>query len=331
MKRVLLLLALMVCASVCVQAQKISLKQVQKYVKDNYGKDFEMIAEQLAADHPLTVDGMRFSEVLGVAGYKADALFPMLRVSAAAGLAEILYEDEENGVLITQRLIENIAEYNSATTTYTINLAPIIQYELNDGFLTITFYFDSYPVSIKKGGKAKKWSKIAGAAGAIGAHAVGVAAGAGAIRSLGTLKAAGRTLGGAYALENVADIAGILVDLGADSVEEWSIEDCYPFDEDDEHKKIGAEAFVMACTAAKLFLEKSQQRFEGDMIDFVDNGNLTDKQKDEVRAKIKKQEAEFRQNYGVNYPSEVTDAAAAEEYDEADDVIDFDEEDDDEE
>lgn len=250
-------------------AQMINSANAEDYAKAKYGRQWTNSAMQIADDIKLDRDGsISFNKTILAPGMsQSDLYYEMVDWFVCNYQNAIQMAEKSDGVIIARPYINNIATSSAGWNSYKIDICPLIRMKITDGQVNITYTLQDYGVAENTGG---------------GNVATAVACGvvAGAIIDAATTPTrttttvvehrGGHRHGYTYiertyrphphrALEDALLIATV-ADLASshrydDGHTVWPISKCYPFADNDSHKKASAKAFVVATTYSQMLMD----------------------------------------------------------------------------
>lgn len=213
MKKYLITLALCVL-TLTASAQVFTAEQIERYAKDKYGDNWTEAAGNLSKEVALdNKNRLNYQEVIACAGQSKAEIFKKAiewfnRAFKSKDTHGVIREQNaEQGLIITQAYIENIARQNAGVNHYQVDMMPYIRVDVKEEKARVSVYMDSYEVTVKSGGG---WTS--------------------AIASVLAAAATGE-----------ADDDEV---VSKDEV--WNISSCYPYVEKDKHKLASSKAFVLA-------------------------------------------------------------------------------------
>lgn len=149
------LAALFVCSAVSAQILRAS--ELEAYAKEKYGDEWVDAADNLGAQLALDKNkAITYTQVIPVEGKTKAQLYVLLNYWFAATFNDansvIKLNDNELGVIIAQRFIENIAQHTGGLNAYSISLRPVIKCDIKDNKVRVTYTVPYYSVAVTVGG-----------------------------------------------------------------------------------------------------------------------------------------------------------------------------------
>lgn len=255
-------------------AQMINTNNAEDYAKAMYGKKWTNTAMQVADATCLDRDGsISFSKTILAPGMSQnDLYYEMIDWFVCNYQNAIQMAEKSDGVIIARPYISNLTSSAAGWNAYKIDICPLIRVQVTDGQVNITYTLQDYGVAENAGG---------------GNVATAVACGviAGAIIDAATTPTHTTTTvvehrhhghhghhGHSYTVVERtyhphphrtfedALLISAAVDLATsqrydDAHTVWPISQCYPFANNDSHKKASAKAFVVATTYSQMLME----------------------------------------------------------------------------
>lgn len=156
MKKVFLLL-MMVLFTVAANAQMIRTEELEKYAKEKYGDNWVDAASNIASQVSLDKNNaLTYTQVIDAPGKTKDQLYVILNYWYTATFNDansvIKLNDKEDGCIIGQGYITNIAAHEGGANAYDVSIRPIIKTDIKDGKIRVTYSVPSYDVVVVSGG-----------------------------------------------------------------------------------------------------------------------------------------------------------------------------------
>ena len=150
MKQWVLTAILILCGSICVQAQVMKTADLEKYAKQRYGEKWLDAAHNLASTLKLDKnESLTYQEVIEVAGKTKDQLYVALNYWATATFQDrqaITLNDKEAGCIIITSTLADIAQHTGTLNKYSVSITPVIRFDIKDGRVRVTFTVQNYDV-----------------------------------------------------------------------------------------------------------------------------------------------------------------------------------------
>lgn len=151
------LLLMMVLFTVAVNAQMIRTEELEKYAKEKYGDKWVDAARNIASQVSLDKNnGLTYTQVINAPGKSKDQLYIILNYWYTATFNDansvIKLNDKDDGCIIGQGYISDIAAHSGGSNTYDVNIRPIIKTDIKDGKIRVTYSVPSYNVVVISGG-----------------------------------------------------------------------------------------------------------------------------------------------------------------------------------
>ncbi len=257
----LFVLALTMCLVMGAQAQLMDAKTMLKLANETYGKNLLVGAAELQDEYPLTAKGMSMTKEMDVPGMTKDELYTLVRENlvGSIGYDGIVYEDKESGIIDEIIPCGVVGEYKKKSTAWSILYSPSLRYKLSDEHIKVTYTNVGYRTiqlekEKKSGGIMGKVSRVAA-----GAGVMGVAGGA-LGGSLKAVQAGTKVLAVGAAAEGADIIAGAFTEGSSTtpsvSLVDWQVENCYPYNTEDEHSDISAQLLCMGAVYGQAVLDR---------------------------------------------------------------------------
>ena len=150
MKKLVFMLALL-CSVSFVNAQILHTEELEKYVKERYGKEWENAASNLASQIQLDKNNaLTFVQVIQAPGKTKDQLYVLLNywfsVTFNDANSVIQLKDKELGTIIAQTYMEDIAQHMGGMNAYRVNIKPVIKCDIKDDKIRVTYTVPYYSV-----------------------------------------------------------------------------------------------------------------------------------------------------------------------------------------
>lgn len=157
MKKITLLLVLAFTMVLSSNAQIIKSKELEKYAKEKYGKNWVDAAGNLKSE--LTLDknnGITYTQVIEAPNKSKDQLYVMLNYWFTASFNDsksvIKLNDKSLGTIIAQGRVNEIAVHGSFSNTYHVDINPIIRCDIKDGKIRVMYTVPYYNIVKEVGG-----------------------------------------------------------------------------------------------------------------------------------------------------------------------------------
>lgn len=156
MKKLVFMLALL-CSVSFVNAQILRTEELEKYVKERYGKEWENAASNLASQIQLDKNNaLTFVQVIQAPGKTKDQLYVLLNywfsVTFNDANSVIQLKEKELGTIIAQTYMEDIAQHMGGMNAYRVNIKPVIKCDIKDDKIRVTYTVPYYSVVRMSGG-----------------------------------------------------------------------------------------------------------------------------------------------------------------------------------
>ncbi|MBQ8050261.1 MAG: DUF4468 domain-containing protein [Bacteroidaceae bacterium] len=156
MKRILLVVCVLLMA-LNANAQLMRTEELDAYAKEKYGEKWTEAAENLASTLSLDKNNsITYSQVVECPGQTKEQLYVLLNYWFSASFNDansvIQLNDKEQGVIIAQGYVSNVAQHTGGSNAYVVDLKPVIKVDIKNEKIRITYTLQGYNVIKSVGG-----------------------------------------------------------------------------------------------------------------------------------------------------------------------------------
>ena len=144
----------LLCASIAsANAQLLRSEELEKYAKERYGEKWVDAATNLSTELELDKNNaLTYTQIIECPGKTKDQLYVLLNywVSATFNDANsvIKLNDKENGVIICQGCMSDIAAHQSLFKLFRVSINPVIKIDIKEGKIRVTYTIQGYDLDI---------------------------------------------------------------------------------------------------------------------------------------------------------------------------------------
>lgn len=267
MKKILTTFAGLLLAVMANAQTVFTADQIEKYAKEKYGDKWTKAAENLSQEVALdNKNRLNYQEVIECPGQSKDEIYQkaldwLTKAFSSKDTHGVIREqNKEEGLIVAQAYIEDIASQKAGLNHYQVDMMPFIRVDVKEERARLSVYMDSYEVTVTSGGGTTSF--LMGAA--ILATAVAVASTSSSDKKDSSSSSSSSSSGSSSSSTSSSSSSpsssssstsssSSKEDDGEDEV--WSINACYPFVQKDSHKKASSKAFVMASAFQNSILD----------------------------------------------------------------------------
>ncbi len=233
-KKYLTLIILALTVVISTNAQIVKTEDLEKYAKEKYGDTWKKAAKNLKEKELLSLDkngALTYTQVINCEGMSKDQIYVILNYWYANSFVDansvIQLNDKELGCIIGQGYVENIANHTGAINSYSISIQPIIKTDIKEGKARVTYTVPFYSV----------------------------------IKIVGSGRAITMMTATAQSLDSKSPAPRITREE-----QKWTLDECFPFTEDDDHKKTSAKALVMSHAYSNVIMDKIEEALKNGIV-----------------------------------------------------------------
>lgn len=151
-------LCLVLAAVTASFAQAVRLDEIESVSSVKYGKDWVKAAQNLITAESISLDKNRnfsFSHRIDLPGVTTEKIFSALNYTLVMlfnnTLSSIKFTDKDQGLLIAECYMSNIAAGSGGADKYNLDINPVIRFDIKEGFVNMAYTLQSYIVSRNDG------------------------------------------------------------------------------------------------------------------------------------------------------------------------------------
>ncbi|MBQ3805266.1 MAG: DUF4468 domain-containing protein [Prevotella sp.] len=217
-----------------VQAQVMKTADLEKYAKEKYGEKWVDAAMTLSKNMVRDKnESLTYQQIIEVSGKTRQQLYVALNYWVTATFKEknaITLNDKEAGCIIVSSTIPGIADHMGTVNRYSVNITPIIRFDIKEGRVRMTYTVQTYDILADISGG---WL---------------------------TLVASDERTYGDSKRKKDDKTNGHLYD------EQWEIFHHYPFVEKDSKKRTCAKALVMTHAYSNAIMDKVEEALKNGIV-----------------------------------------------------------------
>lgn len=151
---------LFICAlfmTVNANAQLMRAEELDKYAKEKYGDKWTEAAANLASTLSLDKNNsLSYTQIVQCPGQSKEQLYVKLNYWFSASFNDansvIQLNDKEQGVIIAQGYVSNVAQHTGGLSAYNVDIKPLIKVDIKNEKVRITYTIQGYNVTKSIGG-----------------------------------------------------------------------------------------------------------------------------------------------------------------------------------
>ena len=153
MRKLIIAVVLLCTSIVSANAQLLRSEELENYAKEKYGEKWEDAATNLSSVLSLDKNNsLTYSQIIECPGKTKDQLYIMLNYWVSATFNDsnsvIQLNDKDDGVIICQGYMSNIAVHQSLFKNFRVSIKPVIKIDIKDGKIRVTYTVQGYDLAI---------------------------------------------------------------------------------------------------------------------------------------------------------------------------------------
>lgn len=153
----LLFCAVTLLISVSANAQLMRAEELETYAKEKYGDKWTEAAANLASSLSLDKNNsLTYTQIIDCPGKTKDQLYILLNYWFSASFNDansvIKLNDKEQGVIIAQGYVSDVAEHMGGSNRYNVSIKPLIKVDIKEEKIRVTYTIQGYNVTKALGG-----------------------------------------------------------------------------------------------------------------------------------------------------------------------------------
>ena len=148
-------------------AQAVRVDEIESVSSLRYGKDWVKASQNLITAESITLDKNRnfsFSHKVDLPGVNIDKIYSSLNYTLVMlfnnTMSSIKYTDKDQGVVIAECYMSNIAAGAGGVDKYNLDINPVLRFDIKEGQVAIEYTLQSYIVSRNDGAPMPRFDNM---------------------------------------------------------------------------------------------------------------------------------------------------------------------------